>query len=70
MVYMPLNSGDTQVPCAVCLNQIIEDKDDALFCEGHCQQWLHRCCAGITLALVQYRILISSNDPFLCLACI
>ena len=39
--------------CVVC-ERIIKDQDssnsgqDAIFCEGDCQGWLHRTCAGIS----------------------
>ena len=29
------------VKCAVCDNKIVDGKDEALFCEGGCQLWMH-----------------------------
>ena len=40
--------------CPVCDETIKEPDDDgnngqdAVFCEGECQVWLHRTCAGLT----------------------
>ena len=40
---------------------------DALFCEGECQCWLHRWCAGVTRE--RYAVLSSTEDSFLCPSC-
>jgi len=40
---------------------------DALFCEGECQCWHHRWCAGVTKH--RYAELADSPDPFLCPSC-
>ena len=37
------------------------------FCEGVCQRWLHRWCAGVTSE--RYVVLSSVEDPFLCPSC-
>lgn len=37
--------------CDICCNEVIETEtntEDALFCEGVCQKWIHRRCAGVT----------------------
>ena len=39
--------------CAICLEAIQDRSDtsegeDLVFCEGECQRWLHRTCAGLT----------------------
>ena len=41
--------------CSVCEDAILEssntqDGQDAVFCEGSCQGWMHRGCAGLTKA--------------------
>ena len=36
--------------CSVCIQNIVDGKDQALFCEGHCKRWFHRKCAGISVA--------------------
>ena len=35
--------------CCVCCQVITIGKDDALFCSGNCQQWLHRYCASVSV---------------------
>ena len=62
---------DTHV-CPICAEPIVdEDEDgcaqDALFCEGVCQRWLHRWCAGVTSE--RYVVLSSIEDPFHCPSC-
>ena len=39
--------------CPACEDIIRETKgrskgQDAVFCDGSCQMWLHRCCAGLS----------------------
>ena len=58
--------------CLVCEKVILEADDDtdgheALFCEGECQGWIHRQCAGFTR--VGYDKLGESAIPFLCNYC-
>ena len=59
--------------CAVC-EKLIREKtatasgEDAIFCEGACQAWQHRWCAGLTRKA--YIELASSEDPFLCCRCV
>ena len=53
--------------CALCCERIVENEDEALFCEGNCQQWVHRYCAGISEK--HYKSLDASSPPFLCYAC-
>ena len=54
-------------PCAVCNKAIVDGRDEALFCEGKCQAWLHRCCASVSSE--QHRLLTASTEPFLCPTC-
>ena len=48
---MPLAEQEQDVAvCSVCDKEVVdatdeEDGDDAVFCEGECQSWLHRNCA-------------------------
>ena len=53
--------------CAICDVAIIEDEDDAVFCKGKYQSWLHRSCTGMSNKV--FNIIASSDDPFLCLHC-
>ena len=48
----------------LCCKPFIEDRDEALLCEGSCDRWLHRYCTGITET--QYEALQDSPLPFLC----
>ena len=32
--------------CDVCCSPTVSGKEDALLCEGSCQKWFHRYCAG------------------------
>ena len=53
--------------CAVRLDLIVDGKDEAIVCEGECQQWIHRGCASISKKLLA--TLTASTEPFLCLTC-
>ena len=58
--------------CPICADTIVDEGEDgcvqdALFCEGDCQCWLHRWCAGVTRE--RYAVLSSDEEPFLCLSC-
>jgi len=44
---------NSEVNCIVCEEPILESgehciEDEAVFCAGVCQGWLHRKCAGLT----------------------
>ena len=53
--------------CAVCCQKVTEGEGEALFCEGKCQKWLHRYCAGVSVA--QFQDLSTASAPFLCVMC-
>ena len=58
--------------CPICLETIIESTKsksghDAIYCEGHCNSWLHRRCAGLSKPL--FVSLEKSTDPFYCPHC-
>ena len=53
--------------CAVCRLAVIDGKDEAILCEGKCQQWYHRGCAS--LPPERYKELSTSDEPFYCLTC-
>jgi len=44
------------------------DGDEAVFCEGDCQGWIHRKYAGITHPV--FEKLSSESTPYLCPHCI
>ena len=50
--------------CGIC-SQVI--KEDALYCEGECQTWIHRYCAGIPIKL--FKTLAGCSTPFYCYSC-
>ena len=52
--------------CCVCC-QAVASKDEALFCTGTCQKWLHRYCASVSVQ--QYKTIADNNSPFLCPCC-
>ena len=56
--------------CLVCDVVINEDGDDvtgddAVFCEGICDTWMHRKCVGMSV----FDNLGGSNNPYLCPTC-
>lgn len=58
--------------CPICDQVIREAKGnvkghEAIFCDGSCQVWLHRCCAGLSKS--RYEALSGTVDPFLCPSC-
>ena len=68
----PRKNPSATCACAICLDAIVEATEtsvgeEALFCEGHCQAWLHRRCAFITKA--RFVRISSSEVPFLCCYC-
>ena len=50
--------------CAVCERAIDDSKDESVLCEGTCNGWLHRVCAGLTKAA--FEECQKSTDSFLC----
>jgi len=58
--------------CPVCLKNIIDcteqnEGHDAIYCEGVCDGWLHRQCAG--LSKVVFTSFQNSDKPFHCPHC-
>ena len=58
--------------CSICLDTIEECEGgkaghDAVFCDGLCQGWLHRGCAGLTKTA--FSTVSRSEDPFFCPHC-
>ncbi len=51
---VPESEGNaSEAICMVCEKEIVKNTDkmdgeDAVYCEGECKGWLHRCCAGLT----------------------
>ncbi len=57
----------TKTKCDLCLAVIAEDKEDALQCEGTCQLWFHRYCAGVSQC--HFKSLVSDDSHYMCLHC-
>ena len=55
------------VKCAVCDQNVVDGKDQALFCDGNCQRWFHRYCAKVTVN--HFETLSSTSQPFHCIGC-
>ena len=60
------------VICPVCEDNIDDpsdnsDGDDSVFCEGFCNVWFHRRCAG--LSIQAFKKLTKSKEPFMCYQC-
>ena len=53
--------------CDLCCAAVVEGKEEALQCEGECQLWFHRYCAGVSSSY--FKELSSSSKPFVCLSC-
>ena len=68
----PKRKKRAPVICPIC-EETVKDASskkrghDAIFCEGACQDWLHRQCAG--LSKVNFDAAKASNLPFLCPCC-
>ena len=58
--------------CIICELNIQEGTDqtegeDALFCEGDCQAWVHRKCVGMSKKM--YTAWAEADDPYVCHNC-
>ena len=67
------NGTGEPLPCPICEEVIKESTDDApgdepIFCEGQCEAWYHRRCAGISKSA--YESASESENPFYCMSCL
>ena len=53
--------------CAVCVKPIYDDKEDSIFCEGVCKDWIHRTCAGLSKSA--FESARDSPDDYFCHYC-
>ena len=53
--------------CDGCCTSIEENEHEAIQCEGSCQKWYHRLCAGVSK--YHYDKLADSPSPFVCWLC-
>jgi len=63
---------NSETDCLICEEPILEPNEhcageDAVFCEGNCQGWIHRKCAGITRPA--FEKLGESDAHYLCSHC-
>ena len=70
---VPPVQRSSQHICPICAQPIIEETDsiqgqEAILCEGTCNSWYHRWCAGVTT--LRYEALSHSEDPFHCPTCV
>ena len=67
-------NGQTTI-CPICCDVIVdvtagEDGHDSIFCDGACDGWLHRRCAGLPKAAFQAICdAVTANQPFYCPHC-
>ena len=61
------SASGSKTSCDLCTKLIVEGKEQAIQCEGTCQQWYRLYCVGVSTTLFKH---LSSNDtPFICLSC-
>ena len=68
----PKNIKNSEANCIVCKEPILEagehcKGDEAVFCEGDCQGWIHRKCAGVTRSA--FDKLGETDAKYLCSQC-
>ena len=56
--------------CPICLDTIVEATktkkvDDAILCDGSCESWMHRRCAGLSES--HFKIYVNSDISFIVL---
>ena len=63
------SSGKTtqKQSCCICCQAVTPGKDEALYCVGKCQQWLHRYCASVTIQ--QFKDINDNSEEFFCPTC-
>lgn len=67
-------SSKNSVICPICTEEVVDSGGcrkkghESVFCDGACQEWLHRQCAGLSKAAFQ--AVSNSCGPFLCPRCV
>ena len=61
------------VMCPICCEEVVDDVGrkrghESIFCEGRCQEWVHRQCAG--LSKVAFQAVANSDKQFRCPRCV
>ena len=60
-------STHAMTTCVVCCQTLHPRKDEALFCDGRCQQWLHRYCSSVSVEA--YKSIQADGSRFFCYDC-
>ena len=60
--------------CPICLELIVDATpktpgQDAVYCDGLCQTWIHRQCAGLSKPAFNQISQPTNNNPFFCPNC-
>jgi len=68
----PKGGKNSEADCLICEQPILEagehcEGDDAVYCEGSCQGWIHRRCAGLTRPA--FEKLGEPDTQYLCMYC-
>ena len=67
-------SDDASANCSICLDMIVDatadqEGQDAVFCDGVCNGWIHRRCAGLSSTAFVAISSLSDSQPFYCPNC-
>ena len=64
---------EAETYCTICQEVILEGEEgqDAAFCEGQCQSWIHRKCSGLTVKRLRKSVspMISTCVHIVCYQC-
>ena len=60
-------AAPAKTTCVICCQSLNLAKDEALFCSGRCQQWLHRYCASVSVDA--YQSIKADGSSFSCYDC-
>ena len=60
----------TKSICSICENVIEDSSPEAIFCEGQCNTWLHKRCAGFSwYSGSSFKTALSTDKAFHCPRC-
>lgn len=67
-------SSKTKHTCLICMEVIVDSTPrkpghDSIFCDGECQSWIHRRCAGLSKLAFSKLCSVSNTKPFYCPNC-
>jgi hypothetical protein len=62
-----VTASEQGATCDGCCTPIEDNEHEAIQCEGSCQKWYHRLCAGVSK--YYYDKLADSPNPFICWLC-